>query len=52
MNQDIKSHLQENQVGLILLPEQIRNVILDKKNTKMDARTEALLYAQQEDNIL
>ena len=27
------------------IAEQIRNVILDKANTKMDPRTEALLYA-------
>lgn len=27
------------------IAEQIRNVILDKANTKMDSRTEALLYA-------
>ncbi len=27
------------------ISEEIRNVILDKKNTDMDARTEALLYA-------
>lgn len=27
------------------IAEQIRNVILDKSNTKMDGRTEALLYA-------
>lgn len=27
------------------IAEEIRNVILDKKNTKMDIRTEALLYA-------
>ena len=27
------------------IAEQIRNVILDKENTKMDPRTEALLYA-------
>ena len=27
------------------ISEQIRNVILDKENTKMDSRTEALLYA-------
>lgn len=27
------------------IAEEIRNVILDKKNTAMDARTEALLYA-------
>lgn len=31
--------------GGVDIAEQIRNVILDKKNTKMDARTEALLYA-------
>ncbi|KAB2328869.1 dTMP kinase [Cytobacillus depressus] len=31
--------------GGIEIAEQIRNVILDKSNTKMDARTEALLYA-------
>ncbi|MCF0114680.1 MAG: dTMP kinase [Erysipelotrichaceae bacterium] len=31
--------------GGIDIAEQIRNVILDPKNTAMDARTEALLYA-------
>lgn len=31
--------------GGINIAEQIRNVILDKKNTAMDGRTEALLYA-------
>lgn len=31
--------------GGIDIAEQIRRVILDKKNTAMDARTEALLYA-------
>ena len=31
--------------GGIDIAEQIRNVILDRKNTAMDARTEALLYA-------
>lgn len=31
--------------GGIEIAEQIRNVILDKKNIKMDAKTEALLYA-------
>lgn len=31
--------------GGIDIAEQIRQVILDPKNTKMDARTEALLYA-------
>src|SRR5690625_6131293 len=31
--------------GGINIAEQIREIILDKKNTLMDARTEALLYA-------
>lgn len=31
--------------GGIDIAEQIRNIILDKKNTAMEARTEALLYA-------
>ncbi|WP_018663617.1 dTMP kinase [Heyndrickxia acidiproducens] len=31
--------------GGIKIAEQIRQVILDKQNTEMDARTEALLYA-------
>ena len=31
--------------GGIEIAEQIRNVILDVKNTNMDPRTEALLYA-------
>ena len=31
--------------GGIDIAEQIRNVILDRENTEMDARTEALLYA-------
>ncbi|MEI2401092.1 dTMP kinase, partial [Paenibacillus phytohabitans] len=31
--------------GGIDIAEQIRSVILDKNNTKMDGRTEALLYA-------
>lgn len=31
--------------GGSLIAEQIRNVILDKKNTMMDPKTEALLYA-------
>lgn len=31
--------------GGIRIAEQIRKVILDKSNTEMDARTEALLYA-------
>lgn len=31
--------------GGIDIAEQIRSVILDRNNTKMDSRTEALLYA-------
>lgn len=31
--------------GGVSISEQIRNVILDKKNTEMDGRTEALLFA-------
>src|SRR5690606_7544904 len=31
--------------GGIAIAEQIREVILDRRNTKMDGRTEALLYA-------
>ena len=31
--------------GGIEIAEEIRNIILDPKNTKMDAKTEALLYA-------
>lgn len=31
--------------GGIDIAEQIRSVILDRKNTKMEGRTEALLYA-------
>lgn len=31
--------------GGVDIAEQIRNVVLDVKNTRMDARTEALLYA-------
>ncbi|MBG9548605.1 dTMP kinase [Bacillus firmus] len=37
--------LQTREPGGIEIAEQIRSVILDKKNTKMDPRTEALLYA-------
>lgn len=37
--------LQTREPGGIEIAEQIRGVILDKKNTKMDPRTEALLYA-------
>ncbi len=31
--------------GGSVIAEEIRNIILDKKNTEMDSRTEALLYA-------
>ena len=37
--------LHTREPGGIEIAEQIRNVILDPKNTSMDARTEALLYA-------
>ena len=37
--------MQTREPGGIDIAEQIRNVILDKNNTKMDSRTEALLYA-------
>lgn len=37
--------LQTREPGGIEIAEQIRGVILDKNNTKMDPRTEALLYA-------
>ncbi|MBU8881437.1 dTMP kinase [Bacillus sp. FJAT-29790] len=37
--------LQTREPGGIEIAEQIRSVILDKKNTQMDPRTEALLYA-------
>lgn len=37
--------LQTREPGGIEIAEQIRNVILDKDNTNMDPRTEALLYA-------
>ena len=49
----IKERLESEGVSVVLtrepggtpIAEQIRNVILDKGNTAMDARTEALLYA-------
>ncbi len=49
----IKERLEAEGVSVVLtrepggtpIAEQIRNVILDKGNTAMDARTEALLYA-------
>lgn len=37
--------LSTREPGGIAISEQIRSVILDKKNTMMDGRTEALLYA-------
>ena len=37
--------IQTREPGGTPIAEEIRNVILDKKNTKMDPRTEALLYA-------
>lgn len=37
--------MQTREPGGIEIAEQIRGVILDKRNTQMDARTEALLYA-------
>ena len=49
----IKERLESEGVSVVLtrepggtpIAEQIRNVILDKGNTAMDGRTEALLYA-------
>ncbi len=49
----IAKKLEEEGYGVLLtrepggidIAEQIRNVILDKRNTSMDSRTEALLYA-------
>jgi dTMP kinase len=41
----IKGALVTREPGGIDIAEQIRNVILDKENTAMDPRTEALLYA-------
>lgn len=43
--QELKDALLTREPGGIDIAEQIRNVILDKKNTAMDPRTEALLYA-------
>lgn len=40
-----KSVVVTREPGGIDIAEQIRSVILDKNNTKMDGRTEALLYA-------
>lgn len=37
--------VQTREPGGIKISEQIRKIILDKNNTEMDARTEALLYA-------
>lgn len=49
----IAEYLDNNKIQYVLtrepggidISEQIREIILDKKNTSMDARTEALLYA-------
>jgi dTMP kinase len=43
--QELKEVLLTREPGGIDIAEQIRSVILDKKNTAMDPRTEALLYA-------
>ena len=51
--QKVVAHLQNEHYDVVLtrepggtpISEEIRNVILDKKNTDMDPRTEALLYA-------
>lgn len=40
-----KDVIQTREPGGIAIAEQIRSVILNKENTEMDARTEALLYA-------
>ncbi|MGG3451588.1 MULTISPECIES: dTMP kinase [Bacillaceae] len=40
-----KDVIQTREPGGIAIAEQIRSVILNKENTAMDARTEALLYA-------
>ena len=37
--------LQTREPGGSTIAEEIRSIILDKKNTLMDSRTEALLYA-------
>lgn len=42
---DDRKVLQTREPGGIEIAEQIRKVILDKENTAMDSRTEALLYA-------
>lgn len=45
LEQDGYPCIQTREPGGIEIAEQIRNVILDKRNTKMDGKTEALLYA-------
>lgn len=45
LSEQIKDALFTREPGGIEIAEQIRRVILDKENTKMDPRTEALLYA-------
>lgn len=44
-NEKGTEYIATREPGGINIAEQIRNVILDKKNTAMDGRTEALLYA-------
>ena len=39
------SYLHTREPGGSVIAEEIRNIILDRKNTAMDKRTEALLYA-------
>ncbi len=43
--EELKDALVTREPGGIDIAEQIRRVILDKENTAMDSRTEALLYA-------
>jgi dTMP kinase len=45
LQEDGKKVLQTREPGGIEIAEQIREVILNKENTAMDSRTEALLYA-------
>ena len=45
LNEEGYEVLYTREPGGIDIAEQIRKVILDPKNTAMDAKTEALLYA-------
>lgn len=45
LNDSNKDYIITREPGGINIAEQIRDVILNKENTDMDARTEALLYA-------